>query len=285
MSLLYECIHTLIIGGMLGSSINPNLDESLSEDYSTQTNSDSDSLARTCVDKLSHFLNDSDQNLKYISLRALEKLVSYHPVLVGEQMEVVLLSLKDNDLSIRLRTLELATGMADRENLVLIVGKLKECISPSKDDDETSNLVGGGAANSLKAALMKKSKSTPQTILSSIQQGSFLPSYRLALVQRILYLTSFKTYSFVSDFDWLIELLVSLAENPDAFVESQEELSIGTRLREQIIDVTARVRAVRPTAIKELVKLIKNESWKWNASKDQLEVLGAVSWVCGEYCR
>lgn len=49
-SLLYECVHTCIIGGML-NSVNSSA-------------SVSNGLAKLCVSKLSAFLSDDDQNRK-----------------------------------------------------------------------------------------------------------------------------------------------------------------------------------------------------------------------------
>ena len=50
-SLLYECVHTCIIGGMLqGSS--------------------GDSLAKMCVSKLAAFIQDADQNRAFVSLKS-----------------------------------------------------------------------------------------------------------------------------------------------------------------------------------------------------------------------
>lgn len=45
-SLLYECVHTCIIGGMLQGTTG-------------------NALARTCVTKLANFLQDEDQNCKF----------------------------------------------------------------------------------------------------------------------------------------------------------------------------------------------------------------------------
>jgi AP-3 complex subunit delta-1 len=50
-SLLYECVHTCIIGGMLeGPS--------------------GDSLAKICVSKLAAFIQDADQNCEFVSLNS-----------------------------------------------------------------------------------------------------------------------------------------------------------------------------------------------------------------------
>ncbi|CAG8435804.1 5990_t:CDS:10 [Ambispora gerdemannii] len=92
MSLLYECIHTVITGGMLNAS-------------------NSDALAAMCVNKLRTFLEDPDQNLKYIGLLALSKILPTHPRLVAEHRDIILKCIDDADISIRLRALDLVVGM------------------------------------------------------------------------------------------------------------------------------------------------------------------------------
>ena len=87
------------------------------------------SLAKTCVTKLATFLEDPDQNreyfvkyfaystdeltspVKYIALLALAKIVSTHPHLVAEYESRILASLDDQDLSIRMRALDLISAM------------------------------------------------------------------------------------------------------------------------------------------------------------------------------
>lgn len=108
-SLLYECVRTCIIGGML-------------DGYNGLP------LARLCVTKLSTFLENSDQNrefdvfqkfdinrqsapVKYIALMAMVKIVPVHPDLVAEHQAVILASLDDFDISIRMRALELVSSM------------------------------------------------------------------------------------------------------------------------------------------------------------------------------
>ena len=114
-SLLYECVHTCIIGGML-------------------TGPSGYSLAKTCVTKLANFLSDSDQNcemkassdlvrrsnariqVKYIALLALTKIVPTHPHLVAEYESQILESINDPDLSIRMRALDLLSAMASQDS-------------------------------------------------------------------------------------------------------------------------------------------------------------------------
>lgn len=109
-SLLYECVHTCIVGGMLQSA-------------------SGNALAETCVTKLATFLGDPDQNctfpvfnivqdssdaqfaVKYIALLAIVKIVPTHPHLVARYQDVILASVNDHDISIRMRALDLLTAM------------------------------------------------------------------------------------------------------------------------------------------------------------------------------
>ena len=108
-SLLYECVHTCIVGGML-------------------QHSSGDSLAELCVTKLAAFLEDPDQNckktlvqsypnlmfspqVKYIALLALAKIVPTHRYLVAKYQDMILSSVSDQDLSIRMRALDLLSAM------------------------------------------------------------------------------------------------------------------------------------------------------------------------------
>jgi AP-3 complex subunit delta-1 len=92
MSLLFECIQTSIVGGMLNGK-------------------EGEQLAMTCVEKLKGFLEDVDQNLRYIALVALVKILPTHPHLVATHDEVILSCVDDPDLSIRMRALDLVEGM------------------------------------------------------------------------------------------------------------------------------------------------------------------------------
>lgn len=101
MSLLYECINT-VIAGM------PNHSASI----------------QLCVQKLRILIEDSDQNLKYLGLLAMSKILKTHPKSVQAHKDLVLQCLDDKDESIRLRALDLLYGMVSKKNLMEIVKKL-----------------------------------------------------------------------------------------------------------------------------------------------------------------
>ncbi|ELT90145.1 hypothetical protein CAPTEDRAFT_204679, partial [Capitella teleta] len=101
MSLLYECINTVIAGI-------PNHNASI----------------QLCVQKLRILIEDSDQNLKYLGLLAMSKILKTHPKSVQSHKDLILQCLDDKDESIRLRALNLLYGMVSKKNLMEIVKKL-----------------------------------------------------------------------------------------------------------------------------------------------------------------
>lgn len=290
MSLLYECIHTIIIGGML-------------------TQPGGDDLAHTCVEKLASFLTDTDQNLKYIALLALVKILPSHPHLVAEHQDVIFESIEDPDLSIRLRALELVSGMAVSRNLESIVSQLLSHLEPPSSSTTSSAIDGAGAAAAaLKASLTNGGTagidadptSSSLAAITSASNPTSSPSYRLEIVERILALGSYDTYANVNDFSWYIDTLLHLAlvsNLPDGN-------HVGSRIRDQLIDVSARVRAIRPHAARVMTSLLSDgrlaPSHDWVRSERGLtctrpsagtgddmrearKVIHAAAWILGEY--
>lgn len=101
MSLLYECIQTCIIGLSAHASI-----------------------IRLCVTKLRMFLEHPDQNLKYLGLKALHKLMGIAPKAVQDHKDTVLKCLDDEDTTIRISALDLLQGMVTKRSLIDIAKKL-----------------------------------------------------------------------------------------------------------------------------------------------------------------
>jgi len=81
-------------------------------------------VVRLCTDRLRELVRDPDQNLKYLGLVGLVGLMKSHPRVVAEHRELVLACLMDEDVTIRLRALELVSGMCTRRNLPDIVDSL-----------------------------------------------------------------------------------------------------------------------------------------------------------------
>lgn len=88
-------------------------------------------------------------------------------------------------------------------------------------------------------------------------------------------------YENVNNFEWYLSVLVDLAHIARA--------NVGMLLREQLVDVVARVRSVRPYAVKLMKALICDDSFLARTREDPegscKEVLWAAAWICGEHCR
>ena len=108
MSLLYECINTVIAVLISISSGMPNHTAAI----------------QLCVQKLRILIEDSDQNLKYLGLLAMSQILKTNPKSVQGHKDLVLQCLDDSDESIRLRALDLLYGMVSKKNLMEIVKKL-----------------------------------------------------------------------------------------------------------------------------------------------------------------
>jgi AP-3 complex subunit delta-1 len=108
-SLLYECVNTLLKGRLTSKSV-----------------------IRLCLEKLRTFIEDPDQNLKYLGLLGLHKLMQKHPSVVAEHKDLILNCLGDEDVTIRQRALDLITSMVSKKNLVGIIRRLTQHLEVSE---------------------------------------------------------------------------------------------------------------------------------------------------------
>jgi AP-3 complex subunit delta-1 len=111
-SLQYECIHTVTLA----------LPFTKREDGSESKNVPA--VVKLCSDYLKGFIEDSDQNLKYLGLVGLVNLMKSNPRIVADHREMVLKCLTDDDVTIRTRALELLAGIVSRKSLVDLVHHL-----------------------------------------------------------------------------------------------------------------------------------------------------------------
>ncbi|KAJ1555263.1 AP-3 complex subunit delta-1, partial [Cladochytrium tenue] len=244
MSLLYECIHTVITGDM----IRP---EAAGSDADEGQDS---ALARLCVSKLKLFVEDPDQNLKYLGLLALCKLLPIRPRSVTEHRDIILECLDDRDISIRTRALELVSGMVTKKNVVDIVRRLMEQLIPMAADSPEDDTI----------------KPTNSFLASE-------NSYILEVVKRILSFCSKNTYELVTDFEWYVAALSRLVKIP--------RISVGAEISTQLVDVSVRVKEVRPFAVTQMFELITDAEFLDTSSLEtnNVQVLYAAGWICGEF--
>jgi AP-3 complex subunit delta-1 len=227
-------------------------------------------------------------SVKYIALLAMAKIVPTHPYLITEYQDTIIASVNDQDISIRMRALDLLSAMvynlfsfclqhllihnvwlqANRSNLQSIVQQL---LAHLIRDTSSSGLPT--AAQSL-----AQNVSTATATIQKLHSPTQSPAYRLTLAKCILNLCSRSTYENVSNFEWYLSVLVDLAH--------VAQVNVGPEIRDQLVDVVGRVRGARSYAVSLMYTLLSDGSIISNASEEGScsEVLWAAAWICGEYC-
>ncbi|SCZ98801.1 BZ3500_MvSof-1268-A1-R1_Chr3-1g05630 [Microbotryum saponariae] len=292
MSLLFECIQTSIVGGMLNGR-------------------EGEALATTCVEKLKSFLEDIDQNLRYIALVALVKILPTHPHLVATHHDTILSCVDDPDISIRMRALDLVEGMVrpslsarslgfsetrsgtdilgqssllstqvDRRTLQSIVHRLMTHLRPPSSSSQTSAADALLRAQSGGASLDGATPAATALILS--------PAYRSSLISLILRMCASQTYGNIVNFPWYIDTLIELAYISLTIIDESSPVSttagsalgipLGLQIRDSLIDLTARAKAIRPYAVKKMAQLIGDDILLECGNENGVgEVLGAAA--------
>ncbi|KAJ5637273.1 hypothetical protein N7490_007152, partial [Penicillium lividum] len=280
MSLLYECINGIIQGGILDGE--DNIQER-------------DEVAALCIGKLRGMIvMDSDPNLKYVALLALNRIVTTHSMLVSMQQDVIMDCLDDLDVSIRLQALELAAGMITSDTLQAVVNRLVGQLQLTSSQDgldaaAESDPHEEGGSDGWKG---------PNRVTDALSMPN---DYRSEIVHRILDMCSQNNYSDIVDFEWYVGILVQLVrllppsdvqDNwPDPMTGVQGgsvgwRATVASRIGSEIRNIAVRVKGVRPEATRaaESLLLIDNRSLLFPASSNVGDdVLAPIAWVAGEY--
>eukprot|EP00657_Telonema_sp_P-1_P006815 TRINITY_DN2625_c0_g1_i1.p1 TRINITY_DN2625_c0_g1~~TRINITY_DN2625_c0_g1_i1.p1 ORF type:complete len:626 (-),score=178.02 TRINITY_DN2625_c0_g1_i1:105-1982(-) len=201
-SLLYECISTATTG------INENK-----------------ALMELCTDKLRQFVAEPDPNLKFLGLVGLCNVIKTHPRMIAPHKDVILSCLDDEDVTIRMRVLELLAGVASKKNLPDICRKLREHIDKSD----------GNYRDSLVRQLVRTcSQDTYEYIsdfewymatlidlsmLRGLQTGALIAEQLVDIVVRVESIRAYAT-----------ERMVSLLHNEHAMSESATDTAIQEAL-------------------------------------------------------
>lgn len=157
-------------------------------------------------------------------------------------------------------------------NLQSIVQQLLAHLVPS----ESASAGLPDAAQSLARATTATAQASTSTAASSTVFGA---AYRLEVSRRILDMCSRDTYENVQDFEWYLSVLVDLS-----YVAN---VDVGGEIKNQLMDVAVRVKAVRRYAMMLMAKLLSDDALLLHASDEGscTNVLWAAAWICGEYCR
>ncbi|KAI0243748.1 AP-3 complex subunit delta [Massospora cicadina] len=244
-SLLAELLNTAVVGG-----------------YLISTEETSAAMAKSCVLKLGQLLEDSDQNLKYVALVILGRLLPLRPDLAASLTRKVLVCLDDFDYSVRVRALELASQMVVQKDLILTVNRLVGQLV-----GDPLNFAPSGTGHVLPARAPVAEEP------AFIAEGAF----RRLLVKSIVEMCSRDKYCNVPDFEWYVATLIDLV-----YVS---RVDVAELIGEQLLNVAVRVQSVRNYSLQGVVRLISDTTLLLDASlpESNAEVLESAALIAGEY--
>lgn len=99
------------------------------------------SVTKLAVEKMKFFVEDRDQNLKYLGLDAMTRIMIEAPKMLHDQRDTILACLNDVDVTIRRKALELLRGLATQKNLVATINSMFDACVRTPPDEDWSNLV------------------------------------------------------------------------------------------------------------------------------------------------
>ncbi|CUS23201.1 LAQU0S08e04346g1_1 [Lachancea quebecensis] len=233
-SVIYESINCIVKGRMLEP-----------DDFDT---------ALSCLEELTKFCNSNDPNLRYISVVLFYKIGKINTGFISEFNTLVIRLLKDVDISIRSRALELLEGITDDENIAQIVQIL---VKQFADKDVV-----------LANKLLKQTRQ--ENIEIEVPN-----SYKIKMVGTILRICSLNNYANVPDFDWYLAVLSDLC----VISQDLRNENIGLQLGAELRNIMVKVPSMRESCISTIVGLVSNN----DICRQLPMVFRECLWCVGEY--
>nr|AGH62048.1 AP-3 complex subunit delta [Trypanosoma grayi] len=100
------------------------------------------SLTKLAAEKVKLFIEDADQNLKYLGLDAMSRMMVENPKLLSDQRDIIIACLDDADSTIRRKALEILHGLLTKRNIVSTVNSMMErCVRTPPDEDWSNRVI------------------------------------------------------------------------------------------------------------------------------------------------
>lgn len=99
------------------------------------------SLTKLAAEKMKIFVEDTDQNLRYLGLDAMSRMMRENSKLLSDQRDVIIATLDDMDVSVRRKALEILRGLVTKKNLVSTINNMMARCVRSPPDEDWSNRV------------------------------------------------------------------------------------------------------------------------------------------------
>lgn len=244
-SLLYEAVHTITLCLPYCRKSDGSMPAIVPE------------IVTLCAQTLRTFVEEPDQNLKYLGLVGFGSLMKSHPRVLSasEYRPLILACLSDQDVTIRTRALDLLVGLVTRKNLVELVTQLLEHVHHATG------------------------------------------SYRHDLVAKMIDICRQDKYSLLQDFRWYMDVLFRLGHTRGLEVHADLLRAQITDVALRVLPVRAHaVEQSMRVLVLEGSKNVQGDKGSENCQdEDDLfgdngrgkdimpEILPAVAWIVGEY--
>lgn len=238
-SLIYECINCIVSGNMLSAES--------SKDKET---------AKLCIEQLMKFFETQDPNLKFVGLLALINIIKLFPTYMHKTKgvsEVIMDCLKDDDLIIKQKALEVCHLLVTDKNIVEVVRVLLLQLIPDNN--------------------------------------SYLPkTFQLEVIMKILQISRENNYERIPNFRWYVAVLkdiISLTLLPLedekeklSIVDSPNSKEISLALGREFKNLATRVPSIRSEMVN---KVVINSLQDVSVFDHSPYLLKDLFWIMGEY--
>ncbi|KAF4318381.1 hypothetical protein JM18_006991 [Phytophthora kernoviae] len=261
-SLLYECINTVTTALLYTKKGDGSQPRNVA------------AVVRLCNDHLRRYIEDPDQNLRYLGLVGLGNLMRSHPYVVTEHQELIVECLAVDDITIRMRSLELLSGMVNPDNAAPIIRELMRQ-TLSADGAYRHELI----THILHVCSVNKYANIHDFdwYIHVLVQLARVPGNTAATVDASLSSLAPSSGSMLGS---------SSSSNRKMKVADEEppKRSHGVEVARQLVDIAVRVKSVRSVMVENMIDLlIEKEALSGPGSGTLQEVFYAAAWITGEY--
>lgn len=223
-----------------------------------------------------------------MALLAFNKIVVTHPFLVSQQEDVILECIDSEDITIRIKALDLVQGMVSQDNLVPVISRLMKQLracQPSRSNQDSGNEWVGDSDDDVNDGPPKPQP--PEALLPE--------EYQVDIIGRILLMCSQNNYSSIVDFDWYIDVLtqlVRLAPTPRLLDQQDSSLpasrafaiDVAEQVGNELRNVAVKVRAMRGSAVRAADLIVRQLLLETPAEQPiSSSALNSIAWILGEY--
>lgn len=252
-SLLYECISTVTTALLYTAKSDGSQPRNVA------------AIVRLCNDHLRRYIEDPDQNLRYLGLVGLSNLMQSHPHVIAEHQALIVECLAVDDMTIRMRSLELLAGMVTAENAAQIIRELmRQTLSAD-----------GAYRHELIARILHVCAANKYENIHDFDW------YIHVLVQLA------RVPGVATDSHNATTTTTTTTAAATAVVGSYEYTrtrSHGVEVARQLLDIAVRVKSVRSVMVANMMELLmEKDALSGPGASTLSEVLYAAAWIAGEY--